>query len=643
MNDMTMPSVIAMSLFTDFDIHLIGAGKHYKLYEKMGSKPMVHDGVQGTYFAVWAPNAENVSVIGEFNGWNRNSHPLNSRWDSSGIWEGFIPGVGEGTIYKYNIRTRGSGASLEKGDPFAQQWEIPPKTASVVRDVKYKWRDAKWMNNRAKVNALDAPVTVYEMHIGSWKRKFDEQNRSLTYRELAEELVPYIKNLGFTHVEFMPVMEHPFFGSWGYQITGYFAPSSRFGSPEDFAFLVDELHRAGIGVLLDWVPSHFPGDAHGLFRFDGTSLYEHEDPRMGYHPDWKSFIFNYGRNEVRSFLVSNAIYWLDRFHVDGIRVDAVASMLYLDYSREEGEWIPNKFGGRENLDAVVFLREMNEAIYKEFPDVQTIAEESTSWPMVSRPVSAGGLGFGMKWMMGWMNDVLVYIKENPINRKYHQNKITFSLAYAFNENFMLPFSHDEVVHGKGSLLSRMPGDEWQRFANIRVLYSWMFTHPGTKLLFMGNEFAQFSEWKHDESLLWNLYGFKYHSGIAELVKELNELYRNHEALYDLNFSGEGFEWIDYGDNKNSILCFYRKNKGGDKKLLVLGNFTPVPHDVYRVGVDESTGFKEIFNSDSLRFGGSGFVNESIVKASKETAHGRSHSVEIRVPPLGFVVLEPTQK
>ncbi len=640
---MTMPSVISMSLFTDFDIHLIGAGKHYKLYEKMGSKLIVHDGVAGTYFAVWAPNAKSVSVIGEFNGWNRDSHKLQSRWDSSGIWEGFIPGVGEGTIYKYNIRTRGSGASLEKGDPFAQQWETPPKTASVVREVKYKWRDAKWMKNRAKINSLDAPVSVYEMHIGSWKRKFDEQNRSLTYRELAAELVPYIKNLGFTHVEFMPVMEHPFFGSWGYQITGYFAPSSRFGSPEDFAFLVDELHRAGIGVLLDWVPSHFPGDAHGLFRFDGTSLYEHEDPRLGYHPDWKSFIFNYGRNEVRSFLVSNAIYWLDRFHVDGIRVDAVASMLYLDYSREEGEWIPNKFGGRENLDAIVFLREMNEAIYKEFPDVQTIAEESTSWPMVSRPTSAGGLGFGMKWMMGWMNDVLVYIKENPINRKYHQNKITFSLAYAFNENFMLPFSHDEVVHGKGSLLSRMPGDEWQRFANIRVLYSWMFTHPGTKLLFMGNEFAQFSEWKHDESLLWNLYGFSYHSGIAEMVKELNELYRGQEALYELNFSGPGFEWIDYSDNKNSILCFYRKSKGGGKKLLIVGNFTPVSHEVYRVGVDETGNFKEIFNSDSLRFGGSGFVNQSLVKASEESAHGRSHSVEIRVPPLGFVVLEPTRK
>jgi 1,4-alpha-glucan branching enzyme len=436
-------------------------------------------------------------------------------------------------------------------------------------------------------------------------------------------------------------MEHPFFGSWGYQITGYFAPSSRFGSPEDFAFLVDELHKAGIGVFLDWVPSHFPNDAHGLYRFDGTALYEHEDPRLGYHPDWKSYIFNYGRNEVRSFLISNAIYWLDRFHIDGIRVDAVASMLYLDYSRKEGEWIPNRFGGRENLDAISFLREMNEAIYKEFPDVQSIAEESTSWPMVSRPVSVGGLGFGMKWMMGWMNDVLVYMKENPIYRRFHQNKLTFSLVYAFSENFMLPLSHDEVVHGKGSILSRMPGDEWQRFANIRALYAWMYTHPGAKLLFMGNEFAQFSEWKHDESLLWNLYGFDYHSGVAEMVKELNELYRKNKALYELNFSGEGFEWVDYGDTKNSIVCFYRKSKGGEKKVLVLGNFTPVAHDRYRIGVDETGKFKEIFNSDSMRFGGSDFVNLSPIKVTDEPSHGRAHSIELRIPPLGFVVLEPS--
>ncbi len=639
---MSAKNVVPFSLLTDFDIHLIGAGKHYKLYEKLGNKPMEHEGTAGTYFAVWAPNAENVSVIGNFNGWNRESHPLNSRWDSSGIWEGFLPGVKQGDVYKYSIKSLLSSAPIEKGDPYAVQWETPPKTASVVYAMDHKWKDAKWMKGRHKINALDAPISVYEMHIGSWKRKFEEQNRSLTYRELAAELVPYMQYLGFTHVEFMPVMEHPFFGSWGYQITGYFAPSSRFGSPEDFAFLVEELHNAGIGVLLDWVPSHFPGDAHGLFRFDGTALYEHEDPRLGYHPDWKSFIFNYGRNEVRSFLVSNAIYWLDKFHVDGIRVDAVASMLYLDYSRKEGEWIPNKYGGRENLEAISFLTEMNEAIYKEFPDVQTIAEESTSYPMISRPTSSGGLGFGMKWMMGWMNDVLVYMSENPIYRKFHQNKITFSLVYAFSENFMLPLSHDEVVHGKGSLLSRMPGDEWQRFANLRALYSWMYVHPGAKLLFMGNEFAQFSEWKHDETLFWNLYDFKYHKGMAELVKELNAVYRSTPALYELNFSGEGFEWIDYDDTRNSVISFYRKGKNGKKKIVVIGNFTPVAHDQYRIGVDESGSFKEIFNSDSARFGGSDFINLPGISTQAEPAHGRPNSLELKLPPLGFVILEKSK-
>jgi 1,4-alpha-glucan branching enzyme len=643
---MTENGVIAHSLLTDFDTSLFGAGKHFKLYEKMGSTPMEVDGVAGTYFAVWAPNAEKVSVIGNFNKWNKTAHVLNARWDHSGIWEGFLPGVKEGDVYKYAVKIRGAEAYMEKGDPYAREWECPPKTASVVRKLNMEWSDGTWMKNRKKNNSLDAPISVYEVHLGSWKRKPEDNNRSLTYREMADELVPYVKKMGFTHVEFMPVMEHPFFGSWGYQITGYFAASSRFGSPEDFGYLVNAFHKAGIGVFVDWVPSHFPGDMHGLFRFDGTSLYEHEDHRLGFHPDWKSYIFNYGRHEVRSFLISNALYWLDVFHIDGIRVDAVASMLYLDYSRKEGEWIPNRFGGRENLEAVSLLKEMNEAVYSSFPDVQTIAEESTSWPMVSRPVADGGLGFGIKWMMGWMNDILEYTKENPIYRRFHQNKLTFSLVYAFTENFMLPLSHDEVVHGKGSLLSRMPGDEWQRFANIRALYAWMYTHPGAKLLFMGDEFAQFSEWKHDESLLWNLLGFQYHEGVSNMVTELNALYKTQTPLYEQQFSSEGFEWIDYGDTKNSVISFYRKGKATGKKpgkrLLVVGNFTPATHENYRIGVDERGTYKEVFNSDSARFGGSGLTNDKVLNIDKIPSHGRANSIEMKLPPLGFVILEPAK-
>jgi 1,4-alpha-glucan branching enzyme len=630
-------NVIAHSLLSDFDISLFAAGKHFRLYEKLGSTPTEVGGVQGTYFAVWAPNAAEVSVVGNFNGWNKTAHPLNPRWDSSGIWEGFIPGAGEGTVYKYAIKTR-SGNYIEKGDPFAEMWEVPPATASVVRKFDFKWSDGNWMRRRKKYNSLDGPISVYEVHLGSWKRKFEEQNRSLSYQELAEELVPYVKEMGFTHVEFMPVMEHPFFGSWGYQITGYFAPSSRYGTPEDFAFLVNQFHKEGIGVFLDWVPSHFPNDAHGLYRFDGTALYEHEDLRKGYHPDWNSYIFNYGRHEVRSFLISNAIYWFDRFHVDGIRVDAVASMLYLDYSRDAGQWVPNVFGGRENLEAISLLKEMNQAVYESFPDVQTIAEESTSWPMVSRPVSDGGLGFGMKWMMGWMNDMLEYMKKNPIYRSYHQNQVTFSLVYAFTENFMLPLSHDEVVHGKGSLLGRMPGDEWQRFANLRALYAWMFTHPGTKLLFMGSEFAQFSEWKHDETLLWNLYEFDYHRGVVNLVKDLNAFYKSEEALHELNFDADGFEWIDYGDHKNCVIAFYRKSR--KEKLLIVGNFAPQAHENYRIGVSDPGSYEEVFNSDHDRYGGSGVRNEGRLKAEKSALHGRDYSLELRIPPLGFVALKP---
>lgn len=634
---MTSQAVIPHSIFSDFDISLFKSGKHFKLYEKMGNTQVIRDGRFGTYFAVWAPNALEVSVMGSFNQWDRQSHKLNVRWDGSGIWEGFIPDVEVGTVYKYAIKMR-KGGYIEKGDPYAEQWQIPPETASIVSEFKYKWSDKKWMSGRKDKNSLNAPISVYEVHTGSWKRKGDDGNRSLSYRELAAELVPYVKEMGFTHVELMPIMEHPFFGSWGYQITGYFAPSSRYGSQEDFAFLVNEFHKNGIGVLLDWVPSHFPGDVHGLFHFDGTSLYEHSDYRLGYHPDWNSFIFNYGRNEVRAFLISNALYWFDRYHIDGIRVDAVASMLYLDYSRKEGEWIPNKYGGRENLDAISLLREMNQAIYKEFPDVVTIAEESTSWPMVSKPVSNGGLGFGMKWMMGWMNDMLGYIKREPMYRRFHQNEVTFSLVYAFSENFMLPLSHDEVVHGKGSILSKMPGDNWQRFANVRVLYSWMYFHPGAKLLFMGNEFAQKSGWMHDHSLSWNELNNEYHKGISELVKSLNNLYKTEPALHELNFDYKGFEWIDYGDSKNSIIVFYRKGND-NKSLLIIGNFGVMAHDVYELGVNEEGKFKEIFNSDDKRFGGSGFVNQELLETVNFPKHSRENTLTLRIPPMGFTVLK----
>ncbi len=633
---MATKTVISHSLFTDFDISLFKSGKHFKLYEKMGNTLTEVDGRKGTYFAVWAPNAKEVGVMGTFNNWSKTTHQLSARWDGSGIWEGFLPDVTEGAIYKYAVKMR-NGIFVEKGDPYAEQWQIPPDTASVVSKFGFKWSDSKWMKSRKKANSLEAPISVYEVHIGSWKRKENDGNRSLSYRELAADLIPYVKEMGFTHVELMPVMEHPFFGSWGYQITGYFAPSSRYGSQDDFAYLVNEFHKNGIGVFLDWVPSHFPGDIHGLFQFDGTSLYEHSDYRMGYHPDWSSFIFNYGRNEVRAFLISNALYWLDRFHVDGIRVDAVASMLYLDYSRKEGEWIPNKYGGRENLDAISLLREMNESIYKEFPDVQSIAEESTSWPMVSKPTSQGGLGFGMKWMMGWMNDMLSYFKRDPIYRRFHQNEITFSLVYAFSENFMLPLSHDEVVHGKGSILSRMPGDNWQRFANVRTLFSWMYFHPGVKLLFMGNEFAQKDEWRHDDSLAWNSLQGSNHKGVSELVKALNKLYRSEKALYELNFDYEGFEWIDYGDAKNSVIAFYRKGK--EERLLILGNFGVRAIDNYEIGVDEEGFFKEIFNSDKKEFEGSGFINTELIETVNFPKHSRENTVSLRIPPMGFTVLK----
>ncbi len=518
---MSTPAVVSHSLFTDFDISLWKAGKNFRAYDKLGSHVVEVEDEKGTYFAVWAPSARGVSVIGDFNGWNRQQHKLNPRWDSSGIWEGFIPGVGNGTVYKYAIDGP-NGEPLEKGDPFARLWEVPPKTASVVWDTYFEWEDQDWMDSRIEVNGIDKPYSVYEVHLGSWKKK-EGATESLSYRELAVDLVEYVKEMNFTHVEFLPVMEHPYFPSWGYQITGYFAPSSRFGGPQDFMYLVQELHKAGIGVILDWVPSHFPNDAHGLAQFDGTHLYDHADPRKGFHPDWKSAIFNYGRNEVRSFLISNALFWLDRYHIDGLRVDAVASMLYLDYSRKEGEWIPNQYGGNENLEAISFLREFNEAVFREYPDTMTIAEESTSFTGVSRPTYVGGLGFGQKWMMGWMHDTLGYFKNDPVHRSYHHGELTFSLVYAFSENFMLPLSHDEVVHGKGPLIDRMPGDEWQRFANLRAMYGYMFTHPGSQLLFMGGEFGQTTEWSIERGLDWSLVEFAPHQRMKTFVADLNDL------------------------------------------------------------------------------------------------------------------------
>jgi len=537
-----MAKVIPHSLFSEFDINLFKSGKHYRLYDKLGSHLIEVNGEKGTYFAVWAPTAKAVSVVGDFNYWLEGDHKLFVRWDASGIWEGFIPGIDKGTLYKYKILSNNHDITTEKADPFARYCEKPPHTASIVWDADYKWKDKKWMGYRADKNGLDRPYSVYEVHLGSWKRKAD--NNFMSYVDLADELVAYVKDMGFTHIEFMPIMEYPYDPSWGYQLTGYFAPTSRFGKPEDFKLLIDKLHQNDIGVILDWVPSHFPEDAHGLGNFDGSHLYEHPDRRKGYHPDWKSLIFNYGRNEVRAFLISNALFWLDQFHADGLRVDAVASMLYLDYSREEGEWEPNIYGNNEHLEAISLLKKLNEEIYRSFEGVQTIAEESTAFTGVSKPVYLGGLGFGMKWMMGWMHDTLEYFKKEPIYRKHHQNDITFSMTYAFTENFMLPFSHDEVVYGKQSLLYRMPGDEWQRFANLRLLFGYMFTHPGTKLIFMGGEFGQSSEWNFQNSLDWHLTQYDFHSGIQAVIRDLNQIYKTYPALYEKQFSAEGFQWID---------------------------------------------------------------------------------------------------
>jgi 1,4-alpha-glucan branching enzyme len=626
------------SLFTDYDIELFKSGKHYRLYEKLGSHIVEHQGASGVYFAVWAPNARYVSVIGNFNSWNKGAHPLQPRWDGSGIWESFIPRIGQGEVYKYFINTK-DNEDLEKGDPYAFFWEVPPMTASIVWDLKYKWSDNKWMKKRAAINALNAPISVYEVHLGSWQRSPHHPEKYLDYKHLAKSLTEYVKDMGYTHVEFMPVMEHPYAPSWGYQITGYFAPSSRFGSPQDFMYLVDELHQAGIGVILDWVPSHYPGDAHGLFRFDGTNLYEHEDMRKGFHPDWKSYIFNYGRYEVRSFLISNALFWLDRYHADGLRVDAVASMLYLDYSRNEGEWIPNHFGGRENLEAISLLKEINEAVYSYYPDVQTIAEESTSFTGVSRPTYSGGLGFGMKWMMGWMHDTLKYFAKDPMYRKYHHNQITFSMVYAFTENFMLPFSHDEVVYGKGSMINKMPGDIWQRFANLRVLYSYMFTHPGAKLLFMGCDFAQIQEWNFERSLDWHLTEDAKHKGIQKTIRDLNKLYRKEAALYEKQFDPQGFEWLDANDWERGTLSYLRKGNEHTEPLLTVLNLTPVPREDYKLGVPDAGIWQILFNSDDEKYGGSDYLKAKSIESEPAESHGNTNSITFNLPPLAALVLK----
>ncbi|PPK85717.1 1,4-alpha-glucan branching enzyme [Neolewinella xylanilytica] len=627
-------SVISHSLFTDYDINLFRAGKNFRMYDKLGSHVIEVDGKTGTYFAVWAPSAKSLSVIGDFNGWDKSAHPLSPRWDSSGIYEGFIEGVKSGTVYKYAVQAQ-SGDWLEKGDPYARLWETPPKTASIVWDTYYEWEDKEWMGNRYEHNGIDSPYAVYEVHLGSWKKT--EKNESLSYRELATELVDYVKKMNYSHVEFLPVMEHPYFPSWGYQITGYFAPSSRFGGPQDFMYLVDKLHAAGIGVILDWVPSHFPNDAHGLAQFDGTHLYDHADPRKGFHPDWKSAIFNYGRNEVRSFLISNALFWLDRYHIDGLRVDAVASMLYLDYSRKQGEWIPNQYGGNENLEAIEFLREFNETVYREYPDSMTIAEESTAFSGVSRPTYIGGLGFGQKWMMGWMHDTLSYFKNDPVHRSYHHGELTFSLVYAFTENFMLPLSHDEVVHGKGPIIDRMPGDEWQRFANMRLLYGYMMTHPGSKLNFMGNEFGQSTEWSIERGIDWSLIQYKPHATLQAFVADLNKIYRTTTALYENAYDQQGFEWIDIGDHQNSVLSYLRRGKEADDVIAVIHNFTPAVRTKYRVGMPFEGKYALVINSDDEQYGGTGNYSQETMDSVPSEWNGRPNHIELTLPPLATLV------
>jgi 1,4-alpha-glucan branching enzyme len=633
-----MPDASPPTLFTAEDLHLFNEGTHNRVHDRLGAHLGTHGGREGAYFAVWAPNARSVSVLGSFNGWRPDALPLQPLGES-GVWSGFAPGAARGDLYKFHIASRYRGHTIDKSDPYGIFHQVPPDTASVVWDLDYAWNDGDWMAGRAKRNAFDAPIAAYEVHLGSWRRVFAEGGRSLSYRELADQLPAYVADLGFTHVELMPVMEHPFFGSWGYQVTGYFAPSARYGSPQDLMYLIDRLHQAGIGVILDWVPSHFPTDGHGLAFFDGTHLYEHADPRLGFHPDWQSFIFNYERAEVRSFLLSSARFWLETYHADALRVDAVASMLYRDYSRRAGEWIPNRFGGRENLEAVAFLRRLNEDVYGAVPGVQTIAEESTSWPMVSRPPYIGGLGFGMKWDMGWMHDTLRYMQKDPIHRSWHHGLLTFRMIYAWHENFVLPLSHDEVVHGKGSLLGRMPGDAWQRHANLRLLLGYMWLQPGKKLLFMGGEFGQLREWNHDGALDWHLLERPAHAGLQRWVRDLNRLYTSEPALHELDFDPRGFEWIEPNDARNSVLTFLRLPREGPP-LLVAANFTPVPRHDYRIGVPAGGRWVEVLNGDAEVYGGGGVGNLGGIDALPEPSHGRPHALSLTVPPLGLLVLKP---
>ncbi len=633
---MTAPHPVAQPV-TEDDLYLFNEGSHYHLYDKLGCHLTTLNGAAGATFAVWAPNANYVAVIGDFNGWDPAAHRLAPR-GSSGVWEGFVPGVKRGDGYKYHIGSGHRGYRVDKADPFGIHHETPPKTGSKVWDLAYQWGDAEWMAGRGARNSLAAPVAIYEVHLGSWRRVPEDRNRPLSYREMAEQLPAYVRDLGFTHVEFLPVMEHPFYGSWGYQVTGYFAPTSRYGTPQDFMHLVDRLHQAGVGVILDWVPSHFPTDQHGLAFFDGTHLFEHADPRKGLHPDWNSSIFNYGRHEVRSFLLSSAFLWLDVYHADGLRVDAVASMLYLDYSRRHGEWVPNRYGGKENLDAVDFLRRFNTAVYERHPDVQTVAEESTSWPMVSRPTYVGGLGFGLKWDMGWMHDTLKYLAKDPIHRRFHHNDLTFRSLYAFTENFCLPLSHDEVVHGKGSLLAKMPGDDWQKFATLRVLFAYMYALPGKKLLFMGAELAQRAEWSHEASLEWHLLQYAPHRGVQQLVRDLNRLVRAEPALHELDTDPAGMEWVDANDSDNSVLSFLRKGREGRGDIVVVCNLTPVPRYDYRVGVPRAGFWREVLNTDAREYGGSGIGNLGGLGAAAEPCHGRPHSLDLVLPPLAVVAL-----
>lgn len=634
-------NVIRHSLMTDQDIYYFKEGTHARLYEKLGAHPVTVKGEKGTHFAVWAPNARRVSVIGDFNGWNTGSHVLQQYWPDTGILEGFIPGVIHGSLYKYRVESM--AGTQDKGDPFAFFWEMPPGNSSIVHDIDWSWTDDEWLASRKKANALDSAISIYEVHLGSWRRSPEKGNAFLNYRELADQLVSYLRQTNFTHVEFLPVMEHPFYGSWGYQTLGYFAPTARYGTPQDFMYLVNELHKSGIGVILDWVPSHFPSDSHGLAQFDGTYLYEHMDPRLGFHPDWKSSIFNYGRNEVRSFLTSSANFWIDRYHADGLRVDAVASMLYLDYSRKSGEWIPNRYGGRENLEAIEFLKQMNRTVHELNEGVLTIAEESTAWPMVTRPAEVGGLGFDMKWNMGWMHDILSYFSQDPIHRKYHHDNLTFSIWYAFSENFLLPLSHDEVVHGKGSLLGKMPGDDWQKFANLRLLMGYMYSHPGKKLLFMGSEIGQWSEWNHDTSLDWHLTEFEPHQRLQRWVEDLNALYRGEPALFRQDTTPEGFSWVDFRDWESSVISFLRKAGEDGPTVLAVCNFTPVPRHNYRIGVPKSGFWKEIINSDAKDYGGSGQGNFGGIETTPVPYHGFEQSLSVVLPPLSIVLFKGPDK